>query len=183
MPMIKCQLSKLMSKLSILSTIVLMWMPLVAVAAPDPTEVGTDRQTLASLDATLQQNPQDIDAYLQRGILHARLEQNALATADYTQVIHLDPNHALAYNNRAVAKLNLKDYWGAYLDYTQVIRIRPEQAITYNNRAATRHQLGDCKGAIADLRIAAELFRLQGDNFNYQRTLTNLKYFQRSPKR
>jgi tetratricopeptide (TPR) repeat protein len=179
MPMINYQ----PSKLSILATIALMWMPLVAVAAPDPTQIGPDRQTLASLDATLQQNPQDLDAYLNRGILHARLEQNSLAISDYTEVIRLDPNHALAYNNRAVAKLSLKDYWGAYLDYTQVVRIRPEQAITYNNRAATRHQLGDCKGAIADLRIAAELFRLQGDQFNYQRTLTNLKYFQRSSKR
>lgn len=172
----------LVSKLSISTAIALLSMPFVAVAAPDSTRNTTEPLTIASLNAAIEQNPQDVDAYVQRGVLHARLQQNLPAIADYTAAIRLDPNHALAYNNRAVAKLNLRDYWGAYLDYSQVVRIRPEQAITYNNRATARHQLGDCKGAIADLRIAAELFRLQGDQFNYQRTLTNLKYFQRAKR-
>jgi tetratricopeptide (TPR) repeat protein len=172
----------LFSKLSIFTTIALMSMPLIAVAAPDSTQGATEPLTIASLDAALKQNPQDVDAYVQRGVLHARLQQNLPAIADYTEAIRLDPNHALAYNNRAITKLNLRDYYGAYLDYSQVVRIRPEQAITYNNRATARHQFGDCKGAIADLRIAAELFRLQGDQFNYQRTLTNLKYFQKAKR-
>jgi tetratricopeptide (TPR) repeat protein len=171
-----------LSKLSILTTIAVIWLPLAAIAAPN-TSATKDPETISSLNAALQQNPQDVDAYIQRAFVYSKLNQNIPAIADYTQVIRIDPNHALAYNNRAVAKLNLKDYWGAYLDYTQVVRIRPEQAITYNNRASARHQLGDCKGAIADLRIAAELFRLQGDNFNYQRTLGNLKVFQKPPKR
>jgi tetratricopeptide (TPR) repeat protein len=174
-----------LSKLSIFTTIVGVWIPIVAIAAPDLTQITSapDLQTIASLDATIQQNPQDLDAYLQRGRLYARLNKSLLAIADYTEAIRRNPNYALAYNDRAVVKLNLKDYWGAYLDYTQVVRILPDQAITYNNRAAARHQLGDCKGAIADLRIAAELFREQGDQFSYQRTLANLKYFQKSAKR
>jgi tetratricopeptide (TPR) repeat protein len=171
----------LFSKLSILTTIALMSMQVVAVAAPAP-QAATEPLTIASMDAALKQNPQDVDAYVQRGVLHARLQQNIPAIADYTAAIRLDPNNVLAYNNRAIAKINLRDYYGAYLDYSQVVRIRPEQAITYNNRATARHQFGDCKGAIADLRIAAELFRLQGDQFNYQRTLTNLKYFQRAKR-
>jgi tetratricopeptide (TPR) repeat protein len=174
MPMTKNLLS-----LSILSAIALISMPLITVAAPDPAQTETTQPTIASLDATLQQNPQDLDAYLQRGILYARLERNIPAIADYSEVIRLDPNHALAYTNRAAVKLNMKDYRGAYLDYTQVIRILPEKAITYNNRAYARHQLGDCVGAIADLRIAIELFRIQGDNDSYQRALANLKVFQR----
>ena len=176
----------LLSQLAILSTVGLISMPLVAKAAPDPTQaeiVATPSQpTIASLDATLQQNPKDLDAYLQRGILHARLQQNIPAIVDYTAVIRLDPNHALAYNNRAAAKLNLRDYRGAVLDYNEVLRILPEQSITYNNRAYARHQAGDCKGAIADLRIAMELFRIKGDSYNYQRALANLKQFQRAKR-
>jgi Flp pilus assembly protein TadD len=153
--------------------------PRSAPTVPETQQQPTATPTIASLNETIAQNPKDPDAYLQRGILHAQLEQQLPAIADYTEVIRLDPNYALAYNNRAIAKLNLRDYWGAYLDYSQVVRILPEQAITYNNRAYARHQFGDCKGAIADLRIAAELFRLQGDSASYQRTLTNLKAFQR----
>lgn len=180
MPMMKYQLSKLGI---FLTAIAASWIPIIAVATPDPIHSNTDRQALASLNAALQQNPQDLDAYIQRGRLNAKLDRSLLAIADYTEVIRLAPNHAVAYNDRAMVKLNLKDYWGAYLDYSQVVRILPEQAVTYNNRAAARHQLGDCKGAIADLRIAAELFRQQGDRYNYQRTLANLKYFQRSNKK
>jgi tetratricopeptide (TPR) repeat protein len=167
--------------LNILTVIVFAWMPIVAVSAPNPTQVAAeDLSSLDRLNAALQQHPQDIDTYIQRGLLHAKLDQNLAAIADYTAIIQLDPNHLLAYNNRAVAKLNLKDYWGAYLDYSQVVRIAPDRAITHNNRAIVRQRLGDCKGAIADLRIAAELFRQQGDQFNYQRTLANLKYFQKA---
>ena len=175
-----------LAKLNVLIACVGMWIPLVAVAAPDlPTQtaIDPDLQVIASLDATLKQNPQAVDAYLQRGRLYAKLNKSFLAIADYTEAIRRDSNYALAYNDRAMVKLTLKDYWGAYLDYGQVVRILPDQAITYNNRAAARHQLGDCKGAIADLRIAAELFRQQGDRANYDRTLANLKYFQKSAKR
>lgn len=177
----------LFSQLAILSTIGLISIPLVATAAPDPTPAESApttpaQPTIASLDATLQQNPKDLDAYLQRGILHARLQQNIPAIADYTEVIRLDPNHALAYNNRAAAKLNMRDARGAVLDYNEVLRILPEQAVTYNNRAYARHQAGDCKGAIADLRISMELFRIKGDSYNYQRSLANLKQFQRAQR-
>jgi tetratricopeptide (TPR) repeat protein len=168
-----------LARLSLFVVIAASWIPSSGLAAPESPPLAADPPTLTSLNAALQQNPRDIEAYMQRGVLQAKLDRQVPAIADYTEAIRLDPNHAIAYNNRAVAKLNLKDYWGAYLDYNQVVRIKPDRAITYNNRAVTRHQLGDCKGAIADLRIAAELFRLQGDSFSYQRTLTNLKYFQK----
>lgn len=157
-------------------------LPLSAIATPNPNPASTERQSLTTLDTTIQQNPRDLDAYLQRGRLNAKLDRTLLALADFTEIIRLDPNNAIAYNDRATLKLNLKDYWGAYRDYSQVVRILPEKAIVYNNRAAARHQLGDCKGAIADLRIAAELFRQQGDSANYQLTLANLKNFQRSQR-
>jgi tetratricopeptide (TPR) repeat protein len=172
----------LLSKLSILTTIAVLSTPLFASAAPDPSQTEPAPQTISSLNAALQQNPQDIDAYVERGILHAQLDRNLLAIADYTEAIRLDPNRALAYNNRAIAKLNLRDYRGAYLDYTQVVRILPEKAIAYNNRATARQGMGDCQGAIKDLKVAAALFQLQGDSISYQRTLANLRVFQQSKR-
>ena len=169
----------LLVQVSIITTIAIGSFPLLATAEIKPNQLEPEQQTIASLNIALQQNPQDIDAHVERGILYAKVNQNLLAIADYTEAIRLDPNRALAYNNRAVAKLNLRDYRGAYLDYTQVVRILPDKAITYNNRATARQGMGDCKGAIADLKIAAALFQLQGDAFNYQRTLANLRVFQK----
>jgi tetratricopeptide (TPR) repeat protein len=172
----------LLFPLSILTTVAIVSTPLVASAAPNPNPIESAQPTIASLNVALQQNPQDIDAYIERGILHAKLDRNLPAIADYTAAIRLDPNRVLAYNNRAIAKLNLRDYRGAYLDYNQVIRIVPNKAIAYNNRATARQGMGDCKGAIADLKMAAALFQLQGDSFSYQRTLANLRVFQKSKR-
>jgi tetratricopeptide (TPR) repeat protein len=169
----------LLSQLSILTAVAVGSLPLIASAAPDPSPIESAQPTITSLNVALQQNPQDIDAYVERGILYAKLDRNLPAIADYTEAIRLDPNRVLAYHNRAIAKLNLRDYRGAYLDYTQVVRILPDKAIAYNNRATARQGMGDCKGAIADLKIAAALFQLQGDSFNYQRTLANLRVFQK----
>ena len=169
----------LLAKLSILTTIAIGLSPSLALADTNPTQIEPAPPTIASLNIVLQQDPQDVAAYIERGILYANLNQNIPAIADYSEAIRLDANQALAYNNRAVAKLNLRDFRGAYLDYTQVVRILPDKAITYNNRATARQGFGDCKGAIADLKIAAALFQLQGDAVNYQRTLANLKVFQK----
>ncbi len=169
-------------QLSILTTIAIVSSPFLASAAPDPSPTESAQPTIASLNVALQQNPQDIDAYVERGILYAKLDRNLPAIADYTEAIRLDPNRVLAYNNRAIAKLNLRDYRGAYLDYNQVVRIVPNKAIAYNNRATARQGMGDCKGAIADLKMAAALFQLQGDSSSYQRTLANLRVFQGSKR-
>ena len=170
----------LLAKLSILAIVTVGSIPLSASAAPDPSLIESAQPTIASLNIALQQNPQDVDAYVERGILHAKLDRNLPAIADYTEAIRLDPNRVLAYNNRAIAKLNLRDYRGAYLDYNQVVRIVPNKAIAYNNRATARQGMGDCKGAIADLKMAAALFQLQGDSSSYQRTMANLRVFQKS---
>ncbi len=172
-----------LAKLSVFTALVVSSMQLVAIALPEPAPADVDRPTIPSLDLALQQNPQNVDAYIQRGRLHAKSHQHVLAISDYTEAIRLDSTRAIAYNDRAMVKLTLKDYLGAYLDYNQVIRLLPAQAVAYNNRAAVRHQLGDCQGSIADLRTAAALFYQQGDEYNYQRTLANLKYFQRSSRR
>jgi tetratricopeptide (TPR) repeat protein len=163
-------------------TAVALWLPLSAIAAPNASLTSADRQSLTTLDTTIQQHPRDLDAYLQRGRLNAKLARSIPALADFSEVIRLDPNNAVAYNDRATLKLNLKDYWGAYLDYSQVVRILPDKAIVYNNRAAARHQLGDCRGAIADLKVAALLFRQQGDTASYKLTLENLQYFQKAKR-
>lgn len=172
LPMIKSLLIK-----SGIVAIAIAVIPTATLAAP-PSLIASDRQDLTSLDTAIGQNPQDLDAYLQRGRLNAKLNRSLMAIADYTEVIRLDPNQAVAYYDRGMVKLNLKDYRGAYLDYSAAIRLRPQQALIYNNRATARYQLGDCKGAIADFKTAAELFRQQGDRDNYLRTLANLQHFQ-----
>jgi tetratricopeptide (TPR) repeat protein len=148
-------------------------------ALPDRHQIANYSEEITSLSATIQQNPDRVDAYMERAAINYKLDRTLAAIADYTQAIRIDPQLAIAYNNRAIAKLKLRDYRGAYLDYSEVIRLEPEKAITYNNRAVLRHQLGDCRGAIVDLVTAAKLFKQQGNIPDYHRTLANLNHFQK----
>jgi tetratricopeptide (TPR) repeat protein len=141
------------------------------------TDVATATQEIADLSATIQEEPTNVEAYVHRGYLQAKLARYLPAISDYSEAIARDPNHSLAYTNRASAKISIRNYRGAFDDYTQVIRIEPTKAIAYNNRAIVRQQLGDCKGAIADLRLAAGLFQRQGDVAAYNRVMANLQVF------
>jgi tetratricopeptide (TPR) repeat protein len=165
-------------------TLVLALPAFPALAEPNSNSNSTVayQQEISELNTTIQAEPTNVDAYVQRGFLQAKLDRYLPAISDYTSAIERDPNHVLAYNNRAVAKISIKNYRGAFDDYTQVIRLEPTKAITYNNRAIVRHQLGDCKGAIADLRTAAGLFQQQGDTKSYDRAIANLKVFYGSKK-
>jgi len=57
------------------------------------------------------------EAYLNRGLALANLDDNRGAIADYNLAINVNPNYYLAYNNRAWTKSVLGDPKGAVADY------------------------------------------------------------------
>ena len=52
-------------------------------------------------DQDIDLDPEDAEAYFDRGLAYA--EKGDRAIADYDQAIALDPQFALAYNNRGIA--------------------------------------------------------------------------------
>jgi tetratricopeptide (TPR) repeat protein len=95
-------------------------------------------------------NPQDAEAYYNRGLVKYALGDKAGAIADFTQAITINPQLAEAYSNRGLAKSALGDKAGAIKDYTQAITINPQYAIAYSNRGNAKDDLGDKAGAIKD---------------------------------
>jgi tetratricopeptide (TPR) repeat protein/S1-C subfamily serine protease len=133
---------------------------------------------LADYNQAISLNPKYAAAYNNRGILKKdKLNDPEGALADYNQVISLNPKFAEAYNNRGVLKKGeLNDPKGALADYNQAISLNPKFALAYNNRGFLKYEkLKDRPGAIADFRVAAKLFRTQGQTQFLQLALEALR--------
>ena len=79
------------------------------------------------------------------------------AIADYSRVIHLQPDAAGAYTNRGIAKAELGQHLAAISDYDIAILLKPDYADAYNNRGVAKAELGQHFAAIADYDIAIRL--------------------------
>jgi len=70
-------------------------------------------------------DPQDSDAYYNRGLSYAGLGQYQRSVQDLDVAIRLDPTNATAYNNRGVAHRRLGQYDRAVADYGEAWRHNP----------------------------------------------------------
>ena len=61
-------------------------------------------------------NPEDADAYYDRGVAYGKIGDFAEAIEDYSKAIDLNPEHADAYNNRGEAWLHLRKWEKAKAD-------------------------------------------------------------------
>ena len=68
-----------------------------------------------------------------------------------------------------------RDYKRAIEYYNQAIRRNPKLVDAYNKRALARFVLGDKPGTIEDLKKAASLYLVQGDQSRYQETLETIR--------
>ncbi len=95
-------------------------------------------------------NPNDSNAYFNRGFARETRGDVDEAIADYTEAIRLNPNDATAYNNRGIGHKARGDLDHAIADYTEAIRINPKYIEAYMNRGIARQNDGDLKGATTD---------------------------------
>ena len=95
-------------------------------------------------------NPDNADAYYNRGNVRYDLGDKSGALSDYDKSISLNPDDAEAYNNRGVVRYDLGDKSGALSDYDKSIELNPDDATAYNNRGVVKHKLGDKSGALSD---------------------------------
>ena len=105
--------------------------------------------------------PDFADAYIQRGIVYADMEQYQRAIRDYDKAITLQlldrsstPNRTTAYSNRGDAYANLGKHERAFQDYNAAILLKPDEAVFYNNRGAAYDYLGKLQRAIQDYDTA-----------------------------
>ena len=72
---------------------------------------------------SIELNPNNADAYFNRGYSKADLKDHYGAISDYTKVIEVNPNYADAYKNRGVSKEKLGDLIGACADWKKAAEL------------------------------------------------------------
>ncbi len=87
--------------------------------------------------------PDNAEAYNNRGNLKDNLLRPAEAIEDYNQAISLNNDYTEAYFNRGIAAYNLKDFEAAKLDFQKVLELSPSDAEALLGLGLTERQLGN----------------------------------------
>ncbi len=101
-------------------------------------------------------NPQNANAYNNRGLAKHALEKHQEAIADYNKAIELNPKDAVAYNNRGFTNYALGEHKAVIADFSKAIELDSKYAMAYYNRGLANHYLENYKAAIADYNKAIE---------------------------
>ena len=118
---------------------------------------GKYEDAIADYDEAIRINPQDAQAYYNRGTAKGELGWHQEAIADFDEAIRVNPQHAAAYYNRGTAKGALRRYRESIDDYDQAIHLNPQHAAAYTNRGNAKGALGRHQEAIADYDQAIHL--------------------------
>ncbi|HJT55511.1 MAG TPA: serine/threonine-protein kinase [Ktedonobacteraceae bacterium] len=145
---------------------------------------GQYMNAIAAYSHVLELDPQDTNAYNNRGLAYHQLKEYRQAITDYNRALELDPTDSTIYNNRGFTYSYLKAYKLAIADYDQALRSDPKNAYAYNNRGTAYSDLKEYERAIEDYDQALEIDPKYTDAYTsrgtayfelgeYQRALTN----------
>ncbi|HEV7290633.1 tetratricopeptide repeat protein [Sphingomonas sp.] len=102
-------------------------------------------------------DPEDrSDILAARGRVHARLERNREALADYSAALKLAPRDSYTLYNRALIYARMGNYRRAIEDFDASLKLRPDNDDAYTERGFAKMDAGDLPAAVADFTIAHE---------------------------
>lgn len=120
-------------------------------------EEDLTEKALVAYNKAIQIDPENVNAYINRGVIKDTFGDHEEAILDYDMAIQLQPNEAGNYTNRGNAKLGLGNYEGAILDHNFAIQLQPNFSGAYNNRGNVKLELSDFEAAIEDYNVAINL--------------------------
>lgn len=119
---------------------------------------GDFNGAIAILTKAIELNPNNAEAYNDRGFAKNTKGDFDDAIADYDKAIKLHSNYALAYTNRGLTKDLKGNHNGAIADWTEAIKLDPKFALPYYNRGTAEYHEGNLDTAMTDLDKAIELY-------------------------
>lgn len=109
------------------------------------------------LSQAIQQDPNAVWAYYNRGVALMRINNNDSALVDFNKTIELEPKHVFAYNNRGAIYAMRGDSQQALNDFETAIKVYPGLAVTYYNRGNYYQAHDDYDQALRDYNTAIKL--------------------------
>ncbi|MBL7937995.1 MAG: tetratricopeptide repeat protein [Flavobacteriales bacterium] len=111
---------------------------------------GEYSAAIALFGQVLENEPDHVNALLQRGFCHSLNAEYDLAVKDFSAVIERKNDHTWAYTSRGSAYNKLGQYELAIADFNKVLAIDPKNEEAYNNRGWARKATGDISAACKD---------------------------------
>lgn len=130
---------------------------LALLAALTVRQVGVWRDSQSFWNYALDVDPNNVNAYVNRGTAYEHQGDLERAMADYAAALELDRRCAEAYFGRANIRRVRGELDEALEDYERVTQLRPHDPKAYANRGGVRHVRKDLRGAADDYRRALEL--------------------------
>jgi tetratricopeptide (TPR) repeat protein/transglutaminase-like putative cysteine protease len=109
---------------------------------------------VASYNQTIQENPQNAEALVERGNAYADKNDTQNAIADYTAALKIDPNNVYALDNRGHLYGMMGETEKAKADLDKAIALSPDDAYAYFNRGTLWLDKQQFDRAIADYNQA-----------------------------
>lgn len=119
---------------------------------------------LEDLTRAIEQNPQDVSAYIKRGNVYRKMKQYDNAIADYTKALSLDSHSTYAYDFRGACYNFKGEYDKALDDLNKAISLSPNFADAYYNRHYAYYKKKMYERAIEDL---TKVISLRPDKNNF----------------
>jgi tetratricopeptide (TPR) repeat protein len=130
----------------------------------DKYQAGDLKGALADFDEAIRLQDDFVSAYVNRANIKDDLGDPSGALVDYATALKYEQSDPNIYYNRGLTYSRLKQYEKAINDYDRAIELNPEYAPPYTGRAIIKHDiLGDKEGGLKDLKMAADLYKKQGN--------------------
>lgn len=126
------------------------------------------RSAIEDYTEAIKINPQNENAYNNRGNAKDNHHDYKGAIVDYNMVEELNPKDQQVYRSRGHSRYELKDYYGAIEDYTKAIEINPRYDANWTQRGMAMYELQDYRGAIADFNRVIEMNPKEGYVYYYR---------------
>ena len=126
---------------------------------------GDYQEAIVHFTRALEISPQLANAYLERGISYAYLNETDQALTDLGQAVVLNPNLARAYSARGSIYRRRGDFQHAMQDFSDSLKIEPsldayyERGQTYEALLEHQKAIEDYDRAIAVMRDAPNVYR------------------------
>ena len=135
------------------------------------TSSGNHEKAIHYYNKAIEINPQDAEAFNNRGIAKAKLGNHKEAIQDYNKALEINPQSAEAFNNRGNAKAEIGNQKEAIQDFDQAIEVNPQSAEAFNNRGNAKTNLHQHEEAIQDYNKALEINPQSAEAFNNRGTV------------
>lgn len=118
---------------------------------------GNYQAAIAQYNLVIATDPNDSQAWLERGIALARSGDHERAIEDYNRARELEPNNALILYNKGISQDALGAYLHAIDSYSMAIDLDSNYAYAWNNRGYVYALLDEWNQAVLDYSSAISL--------------------------